>query len=340
MSGRQARTNSGPGSGASTTSNCPGHGDAAASNPTHNDQETTKETMDTDDQDSKTELSLQEVSPRTPPSSGEAIQVESAGGDESEHCKTSKGDDDDGSAYHNDRPPWAYKRAVCGGHCHGFSGSCCQPRRASVPYTASLHGSRLRRSLVLLQPPVAAKTTTPEMVTTTQCKLLAALALVLLCCAMVTTNADYTVDDIRQIVNRRKGLEIIREIVDDLHRQLTTLHKRSECGPALLPGQDCGVGNIAGSGQDHDFINGDVLPGRRRRRSTKEAKRSCHIDAGLNRGCDYKDIMDAVEENKFWKSRDSPGRRRRSIDEKAAKAATSSQATQDAVVRSVQQAAN
>nr|XP_037277407.1 uncharacterized protein LOC119170369 [Rhipicephalus microplus]UKD60441.1 calcitonin A splice variant [Rhipicephalus microplus] len=131
------------------------------------------------------------------------------------------------------------------------------------------------------------------MVTTTQCKFLAALALVLLCCAMVTTNADYTVDDIRQIVNRRKGLEIIREIVDDLHRQLTTLHKRS-----------------------------------------------CHIDAGLNRGCDYKDIMDAVEENKFWKSRDSPGRRRRSIEDKATKAATSSQATQDAVVRSVQQAAN
>ncbi|KAH7968854.1 hypothetical protein HPB52_011940 [Rhipicephalus sanguineus] len=107
------------------------------------------------------------------------------------------------------------------------------------------------------------------MVTTTQCKLLAALALVLLCCAMVTTNADYTVDDIRQIVNRRKGLEIIREIVDDLHRQLTTLHKRSECGPGLLPGQDCNVGNIAGSGQDHDFINGDILPGRRRRRTLR-----------------------------------------------------------------------
>lgn len=131
------------------------------------------------------------------------------------------------------------------------------------------------------------------MVTTTQCKLLAALALVLLCCALATTNADYTVDDIRQIVNRRKGLEIIRDIVDDLHHQLTTLHKRS-----------------------------------------------CHIDAGLNRGCDYKDIMDAVEENKFWKSRDSPGRRRRSVEAKATKPAAFSQATQDAVVRSVQQAAN
>ncbi|XP_050039440.1 uncharacterized protein [Dermacentor andersoni] len=109
------------------------------------------------------------------------------------------------------------------------------------------------------------------MVTTTQCKLLAALALVLLCCALASTNADYTVEDIRQIVNRRRGLEIIRDIVDDLHRQLTTLHKRSDCGPGLLPGQDCVVGNVAGSGQDHDFINGDILPGRRRRRSTNEA---------------------------------------------------------------------
>ncbi|KAG0410665.1 hypothetical protein HPB47_012221, partial [Ixodes persulcatus] len=123
---------------------------------------------------------------------------------------------------------------------------------------------------------------------------------------------------IRQIVNRRKGLEVIRDIVDDLHRQLTTLHKRA-CGPGLLPGQDCAPGNIAGGGQDHDFITGDVLPGRRRR-----TKRSCHIDAGLNRGCDYKDILDAVEENKFWKSRDSPGRRRRSIDDTKTKSAPSS----------------
>ncbi|XP_077559880.1 uncharacterized protein LOC144174833 isoform X1 [Haemaphysalis longicornis] len=128
---------------------------------------------------------------------------------------------------------------------------------------------------------------------TVQCKLMAAMALVLVCCALGTSNADYTADDIRQIVNRRKGLEIIREIVDDLHRQLTTLHKRS-----------------------------------------------CHIDAGLNRGCDYKDIMDAVEENKFWKSRDSPGRRRRSIDDKSSKPVTGNKATQDAVVRSVQHAAN
>ncbi|XP_077559882.1 uncharacterized protein LOC144174833 isoform X2 [Haemaphysalis longicornis] len=106
---------------------------------------------------------------------------------------------------------------------------------------------------------------------TVQCKLMAAMALVLVCCALGTSNADYTADDIRQIVNRRKGLEIIREIVDDLHRQLTTLHKRSECGPVLLPGQDCAVGNTAGSGRDHDFITGDILPGRRRRRSTNQA---------------------------------------------------------------------
>ncbi|XP_077519213.1 uncharacterized protein LOC144129146 isoform X2 [Amblyomma americanum] len=106
---------------------------------------------------------------------------------------------------------------------------------------------------------------------TVQCKLAAAMALVLVCCALATTSADYTVDDIRQIVNRRKGLEIIREIVDDLHRQLTTLHKRNDCGPGLLPGQDCFTGNMAGGGKDHDFINGDILPGRRRRRSTNEA---------------------------------------------------------------------
>ncbi|CAN7941715.1 unnamed protein product, partial [Ixodes hexagonus] len=39
--------------------------------------------------------------------------------------------------------------------------------------------------------------------------------------------------------------------------------------------------------------------------------------------CDYKDILDAVEENKFWKSRDSPGRRRRSVGETKVKPAPS-----------------
>ncbi|CAN7998288.1 unnamed protein product, partial [Ixodes hexagonus] len=70
---------------------------------------------------------------------------------------------------------------------------------------------------------------------------------------------------IRQIVNRRKGLEVIRDIVDDLHRQLTTLHKRAWCGLGLLPGQDCALGNNAGASRDDDFINGPILPGRRRR---------------------------------------------------------------------------
>ncbi|KAL1430602.1 hypothetical protein MTO96_014849 [Rhipicephalus appendiculatus] len=95
MSGRQARTNSGPGSGASTTSNCPGHGDATATNPTDNDQETPKETMDTDDQDSKTELGSTGGFAEDSLSSDEAIQVESASGDESEHCDASKGADDE-----------------------------------------------------------------------------------------------------------------------------------------------------------------------------------------------------------------------------------------------------
>ncbi|XP_029835375.2 uncharacterized protein LOC8042751 isoform X3 [Ixodes scapularis] len=101
-----------------------------------------------------------------------------------------------------------------------------------------------------------------------QCKTVALLAFVLVACAFVGVNADMTEDSIRQIVNRRKGLEVIRDIVDDLHRQLTTLHKRA-CGPGLLPGQDCAPGNIAGGGQDHDFIIGDTLPGRRRRFSDR-----------------------------------------------------------------------
>ncbi|XP_040068250.1 uncharacterized protein LOC8042751 isoform X5 [Ixodes scapularis] len=96
-----------------------------------------------------------------------------------------------------------------------------------------------------------------------QCKTVALLAFVLVACAFVGVNADMTEDSIRQIVNRRKGLEVIRDIVDDLHRQLTTLHKRGYCGLGFLPGQDCSLGG--GGNQDHDFITSDHLPGRKRR---------------------------------------------------------------------------
>ena len=41
-------------------------------------------------------------------------------------------------------------------------------------------------------------------------------------------------------------------------------------------------------------------------------KRTCLINGGLSHGCDYKDLMGAMEESNYWNSALSPGRRRRS----------------------------
>ncbi|XP_064480845.1 uncharacterized protein LOC135394181 isoform X2 [Ornithodoros turicata] len=85
------------------------------------------------------------------------------------------------------------------------------------------------------------------------------------CIASFWVDADLT-EDIQKITNRRRNLELVREIVDDLHRQLTSLHKRSSfCPPGLLPGQDCAVGHIAGGNEDSSFIESGILPGRKRR---------------------------------------------------------------------------
>ena len=38
---------------------------------------------------------------------------------------------------------------------------------------------------------------------------------------------------------------------------------------------------------------------------------SCFINAGLSHNCDIRDFLGAFEENKYWNSFDSPGKRRR-----------------------------
>ncbi|XP_076373148.1 uncharacterized protein LOC143257990 [Tachypleus tridentatus] len=41
-------------------------------------------------------------------------------------------------------------------------------------------------------------------------------------------------------------------------------------------------------------------------------KRTCFLNAGMSLSCDYKDLVSALDEQKFWASEYSPGRRRRS----------------------------
>ncbi|XP_022240750.1 uncharacterized protein LOC111085612 [Limulus polyphemus] len=42
-------------------------------------------------------------------------------------------------------------------------------------------------------------------------------------------------------------------------------------------------------------------------------KRTCFLNAGMSHSCDYRDLVSAVDEQKFWASENSPGRRRRSV---------------------------
>ncbi|XP_076304325.1 uncharacterized protein LOC143222153 [Tachypleus tridentatus] len=48
-------------------------------------------------------------------------------------------------------------------------------------------------------------------------------------------------------------------------------------------------------------------------RLEKLQKRTCFLNAGMSHSCDYKDLVSAVDEQKFWSSEHSPGKRRGSI---------------------------
>ncbi|XP_054723260.1 uncharacterized protein LOC129233231, partial [Uloborus diversus] len=68
---------------------------------------------------------------------------------------------------------------------------------------------------------------------------------------------------LREIVNKRRQLSYIKNILQDLDSKLEKLEKRS-CA-INLPGMDCDYGDVTGTGKDQDFWLSRMAPGKKRR---------------------------------------------------------------------------
>ncbi|XP_015925613.1 uncharacterized protein [Parasteatoda tepidariorum] len=68
---------------------------------------------------------------------------------------------------------------------------------------------------------------------------------------------------LRDIVNKRRQLNYIKTLLQDLDSKLEKLEKRS-CA-INLPGMDCDYGDVSGTGKDQDFWLSSMAPGKKRR---------------------------------------------------------------------------
>ncbi|XP_065574800.1 uncharacterized protein LOC136036471 isoform X2 [Artemia franciscana] len=62
-----------------------------------------------------------------------------------------------------------------------------------------------------------------------------------------------------------------------------------------------------------DWTNYENIPSRRRGVQLRR-KRTCLINGGFSHICDYKEIIDALNNRDHWDSEESPGRKKRSIE--------------------------
>ncbi|XP_035222736.1 uncharacterized protein LOC118195518 isoform X1 [Stegodyphus dumicola] len=68
---------------------------------------------------------------------------------------------------------------------------------------------------------------------------------------------------LREIVNKRRQLNYIKTLLQDLDDKLEKLEKRS-C-PINLPGMDCDYGEVSGTGKDAIVWSSSLGPGKKRR---------------------------------------------------------------------------
>lgn len=128
------------------------------------------------------------------------------------------------------------------------------------------------------------------------------LALCVLVVIVVKVAAqDFNIEEnIKDLLARRKNMEFMRQLIEDMDNQLTRLHKRS-CY-LRLPGMDCDYGDIAGNIKDQSMWGHEDSPGKKRRSNI------CY-KMGNPEGCLGKVIDDNKKDTSHWGNPDSPGKK-------------------------------
>ncbi|GIY61450.1 uncharacterized protein CEXT_295961 [Caerostris extrusa] len=109
-------------------------------------------------------------------------------------------------------------------------------------------------------------------------------------------------ENVKELLARRKSLDYVRQLVEDMDNQLNRLHKRS-CF-LRLPGMDCDYGGIPGSNKDQSFWVGDDSPGKKR-----SYQYSCDFKVGNPEGCLGKLVDGDKKDNSHWGDPDGPGKK-------------------------------
>ncbi|GFU48988.1 uncharacterized protein NPIL_125981 [Nephila pilipes] len=109
-------------------------------------------------------------------------------------------------------------------------------------------------------------------------------------------------ENVKELLARRKSLDYVKQLVEDMDNQLNRLHKRS-C-VLRLPGMDCDYGGLTGNAKDESFWVGDDSPGKKR-----SYQYSCDFKVGNPEGCLGKLVDGDKKDNSHWGDPDGPGKK-------------------------------
>ncbi|KFM69182.1 hypothetical protein X975_18249, partial [Stegodyphus mimosarum] len=120
--------------------------------------------------------------------------------------------------------------------------------------------------------------------------------------AMIARAQDYGLEEnVKELVARRKSLEFMKQLVEDIDDQLNRLHKRS-C-TIQLPGVECVYEDQAKKAKDKEVWLKDDSPGKKR------SYYSCGFKVGNPEGCLGKLADGDNKDTSHWEDPDSPGKK-------------------------------
>ncbi|XP_015904287.1 uncharacterized protein [Parasteatoda tepidariorum] len=121
---------------------------------------------------------------------------------------------------------------------------------------------------------------------------------VILMVATIAQCEDYGLEDnVKELLARRKNLDYVRQLVEDMGNQLNKLHKRACI--LRIPGVECELGDLIGA---QSYWNDS--PGKNRR-----SQYSCEFKVGNPEGCLGKMVEDDKKDNSHWGNPDGPGKK-------------------------------
>ncbi|XP_076329275.1 uncharacterized protein LOC143235213 [Tachypleus tridentatus] len=140
-----------------------------------------------------------------------------------------------------------------------------------------------------------------------------------ICFLLVTSAQEVNTDLLKDLLTKKRKLQYIKSLVQDVDHSLESLRKHS-CGLFNLPGMNCDVIDLKDISREQDHWENGMRPGRQQTprhfsvpadvsfKTHNTQRRSCKLGTPGN-DCILKDVLGGLDDQDIWKDGFGPGRK-------------------------------